>query len=350
MALRIHEFAELAGVTVKALHHYDRVGLLRPRRAASGYRVYEPADLERLEHIVALKFIGLPLKDIRRLLDRGAPALTDALRLQRQVLEEKRQQITRAVEAIAAAERAVAGGEAPAAAVLTRLIEAITIEQNTGILKEYFGEEAWSRWKTRRSLAARREWQGLYADIGAALTEDIRSPAARALADRWLELVEREAGGDPSIRTGLIKAWTAGHRLPALLLREPGDPAITRATRFVADVLWARWDDERRARPPNAAPHKVSDSRIALFKQTEALLGTDPSAAEAQQVAANWDRLLDREAGGDPETVRMMRESLDRRASWPEGMRRYVASLYGTTPARWREVTEFVERARARRH
>ena len=49
---RIHEFAELAGVTVKALHHYDRLGLLKPRRTDSGYRLYDERDLERLEQIV----------------------------------------------------------------------------------------------------------------------------------------------------------------------------------------------------------------------------------------------------------------------------------------------------------
>ena len=45
---RIQEFAELTGVTVKALHHYDRLGLLKPQRALSGYRLYVERDLERL--------------------------------------------------------------------------------------------------------------------------------------------------------------------------------------------------------------------------------------------------------------------------------------------------------------
>ena len=59
------QFANLAGVTVRTLHHYDRMGLLRPRRSQSGYRQYGDRDLERLEQIVALKFIGVSLGDIR---------------------------------------------------------------------------------------------------------------------------------------------------------------------------------------------------------------------------------------------------------------------------------------------
>jgi DNA-binding transcriptional MerR regulator len=59
---RAREFADLAGVTVRALHHYDRLAVLRPKRTESGYRLYSLRDLERLEQIVALKFLGLPLK------------------------------------------------------------------------------------------------------------------------------------------------------------------------------------------------------------------------------------------------------------------------------------------------
>ena len=59
---RVQEFAELAGVTVRTLHHYDRLGLLKPLRTHSGYRCYSEAHLAQLEQIVALKFIGVPLK------------------------------------------------------------------------------------------------------------------------------------------------------------------------------------------------------------------------------------------------------------------------------------------------
>ncbi len=62
---RVRQFAELAGVTVKALRHYDRLGLLRPVRNEAGYRLYQLADLARLQQIVALKSLGLPLKQIR---------------------------------------------------------------------------------------------------------------------------------------------------------------------------------------------------------------------------------------------------------------------------------------------
>ena len=81
---KVQEFAAQAGVTVKALHHYDRLGLLRPGRTAAGYRVYQEADLQTLEQIIALKFLGIPLKDIGTVLERPALRWRDTLRVQRQ--------------------------------------------------------------------------------------------------------------------------------------------------------------------------------------------------------------------------------------------------------------------------
>ena len=97
---RITEFARLAGVTVKTLHHYDRLGLLKPRRTGARYRLYTPADRERLEQITSLKFIGLPLKQIKTLLDSHSPDTSDALTAQRRALDEQRQRIDRAIGAI----------------------------------------------------------------------------------------------------------------------------------------------------------------------------------------------------------------------------------------------------------
>ena len=81
---KVREFAELSGVTVRALHHYDRLGLLRPKRTRNGYRAYNEQDLVRLEQIVALKFVGLPLRRIKALLDRDELDFAGALRMQRQ--------------------------------------------------------------------------------------------------------------------------------------------------------------------------------------------------------------------------------------------------------------------------
>src|SRR5438034_767533 len=88
---KTREFAKAAGVTVRALHHYDRLRLLKPSRyTAAGYRLYSERDFARLEQIVALKFIGFSLNEIRKILNRETIDLVTTLRRQRQAIEEKR--------------------------------------------------------------------------------------------------------------------------------------------------------------------------------------------------------------------------------------------------------------------
>ena len=125
---RVHEFAELAGVTVKTLHHYDRVGLLRPRRTPSGYRVYTRSDLVRLEQILALKTIGFSLNDIRGLLDRETLPLPVIFRQQRHVLEKKRRLLDRAIRALTDAERAAAADSTPATVILQHVISVMNMQ------------------------------------------------------------------------------------------------------------------------------------------------------------------------------------------------------------------------------
>lgn len=67
----VGELALRAGVSVRTLHHYDQIGLLRPTRSAAGHRRYTEADVARLTQVVALRSVGLSLGEIRRCLDSG---------------------------------------------------------------------------------------------------------------------------------------------------------------------------------------------------------------------------------------------------------------------------------------
>jgi DNA-binding transcriptional MerR regulator len=62
------------------LHHYDRLGLLTPSRTEAEYRLYTEADLERLEQIIALKFLGFSLRQVRDIVDRSWQARVDLFR------------------------------------------------------------------------------------------------------------------------------------------------------------------------------------------------------------------------------------------------------------------------------
>lgn len=213
-AYRVKEFAELAGITVRALHHYDRLGLLKPRRTQAGYRIYSLRDMERLEQIVALRFLGIPLKQIKTLLDHSALDLPDALRLQRRVLEDKRSLLDRAIGAIREAEEAMRPGRPADTALLKKIIEVIEMQDNMNWSKKYYSEEAQAKieerqtqWSTELQERVTRQWTELFRDVEAAIAkgEDPAGEKAQALAARWKKLVEEFTGGDPQIASGLNK-------------------------------------------------------------------------------------------------------------------------------------------------
>jgi DNA-binding transcriptional MerR regulator len=219
---RTQEFAELAGVTVRTLHHYDRLQLLKPRRSGAGYRLYCLRDLERLEQIVALKFLGLSLKQIQLLLDREALSLSDALRMQRTVLEQKMALLERAIAAIREAEAAVKPGQQTDAAVLKKIIEVIEMQDNTEWTLQYHNDAAKAKiaarrgeWSPELQERVSRQWMELIADVERSLGEDPASEKVQALADRWTALVEAFTKRDPDITEGVKKLYADQANWPA---------------------------------------------------------------------------------------------------------------------------------------
>ncbi|HKE27368.1 MAG TPA: MerR family transcriptional regulator [Bryobacteraceae bacterium] len=232
---QVQQFAQLAGVTVRALHHYDRMGLVKPRRTEAGYRLYSDRDLERLEQVVALKFIGIPLKEIRALLDRDGSTLPGALGNQRRALEAKRLLVDRAIGAIQEAEAAFRSGRRDTA-LLKRIIEVIEMQNDMDWAKKYYSEAAQAKIESRRAewspeLQERvsKQWLDLIADVEAAMKagENPAGAQAQALAARWKELVAGFTGGDPEVTKGLGKLWADKANWPAHMKQQAEPFKIT---------------------------------------------------------------------------------------------------------------------------
>lgn len=205
---RVGEFARLAGVTPRALHHYDRLGLLKPRRTTAGYRTYTDHDLEKLAQVIALKFIGVPLKKIARFTLKTAD-LTGALRTQRQALEEKRRLLDQAIEAIHGAEAALRRDGHAAPVLYRRIIEVIDMQSKNDWDAKY--QEMVDAKVTRLKALApedlkalRQEWETLIGDVRTVLAADPAEPRGQELATRWLILLGRLMGRpvDPAVVGG----------------------------------------------------------------------------------------------------------------------------------------------------
>ena len=209
-----HEFAQRAGVTIRALHHYDRLGLLKPSgRTAAGYRLYTDLDLVRLEQIVALKFIGFPLSQIREILNRKDLDAAEMLRRQRQIIAEKRDHLERAIRAIERAEQIVAAGEQTDWEPFRKIIEVIQMQTRKDWMKKYYTEEQLEnlrkRWSPEVQAESERGWNDLARDVEAAIArgETPESETGRKLAQRRQQLLDLFTGGDPGIAASLQKLY-----------------------------------------------------------------------------------------------------------------------------------------------
>ncbi len=191
---RTAEFARHAGVTVRALRHYDRLGLLKPRRTAAGYRIYTEADLEILEQIVALKFIGIPLRQIAAVQRNTRGPLADVLQRQRRTLEAKRRLLSIAIDLVAEAERLLRAGSPSGASIYRRIIEVIEMQHNSEEWVNRYKDLVEKKRVRLLSMSQgerdqmRQKWLDLFAEVRGALDDDPTGPRGQALASRWLEL------------------------------------------------------------------------------------------------------------------------------------------------------------------
>ncbi|MEU3461996.1 MerR family transcriptional regulator [Streptomyces sp. NPDC006733] len=105
MGYSVGEVAGYAGITVRTLHHYDEIGLLRPvGRSYAGHRRYDDADLDRLQQILFYRELGFPLDEVATLLDDPAADPSAHLRRQYELLSAR---ISSLREMAAAVERAM---------------------------------------------------------------------------------------------------------------------------------------------------------------------------------------------------------------------------------------------------
>ncbi|WP_438444546.1 MerR family transcriptional regulator [Gorillibacterium sp. sgz5001074] len=112
------QFAERAGVTIRTVRFYDKVGLLRPSsRTEAGYRLYSEQDFARLQRILTLRYIGFSLEEIKGVIDRDGPGedLKESLRIQRTIIRSKMEHLRLLHRAVGETLEAMEAGDAPSA-------------------------------------------------------------------------------------------------------------------------------------------------------------------------------------------------------------------------------------------
>jgi len=238
------QFARKASVTLRTLRFYDKVGLFSPSHfTESGYRLYSEEDLLVLQQILALKFLGFTLDEIRTCLRRGPNQLGRALERQKRMMQERRRHLDSIIKAIERLEDQAAEGRLDRDA-LSKVMEVIQMEQNTEWVKKYFTDEqlqtmneligssysedaletmaqhpkSWrsGAWTEEDQERASADWAHVASESQrlAAIGADPAGEEAQTLARFKSDLLSQFTQNDPEITAGLKKFWENFNSLP----------------------------------------------------------------------------------------------------------------------------------------
>ena len=197
----VGKVADLSGVTIRTLHHYDEVGLLSPGgRSAAGYRIYEDSDLERLQRILFYRELGFTLDEISTILDDSHTDALGHLRRQRKLLAGRIDHLSAMVDAI--------DYEMEARSMDIPLTPQERLEVFGEFRPEDYAEEAEQRWgeaykesQRRVSSYSKEDWQQLKAE-----EQEIRAHLAAAL-DAGLAPDSEEAMAAAEAHRQHISRW-----------------------------------------------------------------------------------------------------------------------------------------------
>jgi DNA-binding transcriptional MerR regulator len=201
MAFTVGELARLTGITVRTLHHYDEIGLVVPsQRTAAGYRLYDDADVIRLQQVLLFRELGLPLDEIAFAIDQ-AGSREDLLRQHREVLVQKRARIDAMLSALDSALVSLEKGRVMQPDDVKQMFEGFDPSQYDEEVKQRWGNtEAYkeSQRRTRRYGKAewdqiQGDWQAIYAELATLMKAGtpVTDPAVQALVDKHRAHIDR---------------------------------------------------------------------------------------------------------------------------------------------------------------
>ncbi len=216
----VREFAKLTRVTVRTLHYYDQIGLLKPSvERPNGYRVYTDTDLLKLQQIVTLKFMGFSLREIRRLLESKGYQAAKALRVQASAIKDEIGRLREASRAIEEVLRRLEKDGSVPRQKLIKIMEVIQVSEDVKKtwhekffteeeLKEF--QEVGKKYTPEMIEDYQRRWKELIEEVKANLRADPASEIAQSLAKRWANLFNEAYGNKPQLKTRIREAYTSG--------------------------------------------------------------------------------------------------------------------------------------------
>jgi DNA-binding transcriptional MerR regulator len=191
MSFTVGQIAKLSGLSVRSLHHYDETGLLCPsERSDAGYRLYSESDIERLHQIQALRWLELPLSEVKEILDRDGATIPEVVDRKIAALTKQIEQETELRTRLISLRTRHLQGDVSGK---DRWLSALELFSH---YEKHLSADELNRFKSNDSDVD--EWRAAYDDVVSALDRNV-SPASeegQALAYRWGVLTFKFTNGD----------------------------------------------------------------------------------------------------------------------------------------------------------
>jgi DNA-binding transcriptional MerR regulator len=212
---KVGELAARTGLTIRALHHYDALGLLSPSGRTSsdhnsGHRLYTEPDVARLHQILCLKNLGFSLEQVKEYLSRADYDPREVVRLHLAEVRRRAAELGALASKLEALAGALDAADAMSADTFLETIEVMAM------VEKYYTPEQLEQLKARkeeegdaRIAEVQAEWPRLMAEVQAEMTAgtDPADPKVQALARRWVGLVNEFTGGDPGVFKSLSNLY-----------------------------------------------------------------------------------------------------------------------------------------------
>ncbi len=301
MLLRVGELAQRTGLTVRTLHHYDSIDLLKPSaRSEAGYRLYNHADVARLHAIQALRHLGLPLADVATMLERGGEGLGDTIARQIRALGHEISQATELRARLQLLQERLASGDAPDMSDWLS-----TLSLMTTFSKYFSAAELKLILENRKTQSA--TWDRLIADVRVAMQQQLaaHSQPVQSLALRWMNLTLAMMDDD----FNLIDRWGQMYNTepPGQFKNGPGPEVISYINAAIAlrmsamlrhmtlaELRTLRTIDEAAVQQLARDAHKLHAAQA------------DPAAAPAKALLARWEQVMLDLCGKQPTLLRKL--------------------------------------------
>lgn len=303
MLLKIGELAKRTGLTVRTLHHYDDVGLLRPSaRSDAGYRLYNRKDIERLHRIQALRRMDLSLAEVAALLENDGAGLQQVIEQQIALLDRQ------AERAIQLRDRLKLLLERVTQNVEPDLPDWLVTLEMMAMYDKYFTRDEVARVravKAGENSTLQSESTALVQRIRTLLDSNVppESEEAQALSTPWMALAHRRMDGDAR----LIRKLDALHR------NEPIAQALTGVDGRLIDYMarasvayrmkvYGKYLSEEEMRPmrANFMTHRLRFIDMAAELASLMERDADPSDPASQALCRRWLEASINVWGSDP--------------------------------------------------